>query len=252
MSGQDPASPGPGGRSPRDGPAGGADAAEALEPELGWCSKEVEEELPQLRLALLRMRLEEPGSVDGWPLSASSPPPVLRRLRELSNRFRGARAVGVRREAVPAAYRIFYRQIGLDPDLSRTPIEAAVLERMLRGGFLSGGFLEDVLLIALLDTGVPVWALDAGAVDGTLGVRVSQEGDRLGRASDGQMLPAGRLVLADGSATLGLLFGELARGARPQKRTRELTLFAVQVPGVPMLYVEEALWICRNSLERVG
>jgi DNA/RNA-binding domain of Phe-tRNA-synthetase-like protein len=241
---------------PSDGstPWPGAAGAEArgLEPDLGWCSKEVEEELPQLRLALLRVRLAQSGSVNGWSLSASSPPSVLGRLRDLSNRFRGARAVGVRREPVPAAYRIFYRQIGLDPDLSRTPIEAAVLERMLRGGFLSGGFLEDVLLIALLDTGVPVWALDTGAVDGTLGVRTSREGEPLGRARDAQTLPAGRLVLADGSAALGLLFGELARGALPGTRTQELTLFAVQVPGVPMLYVEEALWICRNSLEPAG
>jgi DNA/RNA-binding domain of Phe-tRNA-synthetase-like protein len=252
MSGRDPSSPRSGGSAPEGRPADGADAAAAVEPELGWCSKEVEEELPQLRLALLRVGLVEPGRVEGWPLSASSPPPVLRRLRELSNRFRGARAVGVRREPVPAAYRVFYRQIGLDPDLSRTPIEAAVLERMLRGGFLSGGFLEDVLLIALLDTGVPVWALDAGAVDGALGVRVSREGERLGRALDARTLPGGRLVLADGSAALGLLFGELARAACPRARTRELALFAVQVPGVPMLYVEEALWICRNSLERVG
>ncbi len=76
---------------------------------------------------------------------------------------KGARAVGVRREPVPSAYRVFYRQIGLDPEVARTPIEEAVLERMLRGGFLSEGLLQDVLLIALVDTGVPVWALDADA-----------------------------------------------------------------------------------------
>ena len=55
----------------------------------------------------------------------------------LSNRCRGARAVTLRREPVPAAYRVFFRHIGLDPDVVRTPIEAAVLERMLHGGFLS-------------------------------------------------------------------------------------------------------------------
>ena len=88
--------------------------------------------------------------------------------------------MSVRREPVPAAYRVFFRQIGLDPDVARTPIEAAVLERMLHGGFLSGGLLADVLLIALVDTGVPVWALDAEAVDGPLGIRASREGERLG------------------------------------------------------------------------
>jgi hypothetical protein len=29
-----------------------------------------------------------------------------------------------------------------------------------------------------------------------------------------------------------------------------LTLFAIQVAGVPSLYVEEALWTCREALER--
>ena len=53
-----------------------------------------------------------------------------------------------------------------------------MLERMLKGGFLSGGLLEDVLLIALVDTGVPVWALDAERVDGPLGIRASLEGER--------------------------------------------------------------------------
>jgi hypothetical protein len=231
-----------------------AEHAESAEPpalELGWCSEEVAEELPQLRLALATVRLPQAGGVNGWSLSASSPPSVMRRLRELSNRFRGARAVRVRRDPVPAAYRVFYRQIGLDPDLSRTPIEEAVLERMLRGGFLSGGFLEDVRLIALIDTGVPVWALDAQTVDGPLGVRVSRGGEPLGRSEEPRALPAGQLVLADASAAVGLLFGELARDCHPGARTRELTLFAVQVPGVPTLYVEESLWICRNCLERV-
>ena len=74
---------------------------------------------------------------------------------------------------MPSAYRVFFRHIGLDPDVQRTPVEAAVLERMLRGGFLSGGMLDDILLIALMDTGVPVWALDAAHVEGPLGIRPS-------------------------------------------------------------------------------
>lgn len=216
-----------------------------LEPRIGWRAREVEEELPQMRLVLAHARLARRGAA-----TRGSPRGVERRLESLSNRFRGARAVGVRREPVPSAYRVFYRQIGLDPEIARTPIEAAVLERMLHGGFLSGGLLQDVLLIALIDTGVPVWAIDAGAVDGELGVRLSREGEPLGRAADAWSLPAGRLVVADDSAALGLLFGELAGECVPRGRTRELALFAVQVAGVPMLYIEEALWTCRNGLER--
>ncbi len=211
----------------------------------GWRAPEVEDELPGLRLLI-----GEALHTREQPLTGSSPPQVRRRLAELSNRYRGARAVGIRREPVPAAYRVFYRHIGLEPDTERTPIEAAILERMLRGGFLTRCLLEDVLLLALVDTGVPVWALDAESVDGALGIRASLQGERLGRAAEAPVLPAGRLVVADSSTALAILFGEPAPGHVPQAGTRRVTLFAVQVAGVPDLFVEEALWTCRSALEQ--
>lgn len=216
----------------------------AFSPQRGWCAPEVAEELPGLRLLVAEARTGRRGS-----LTAASPPDILARLRELSNRMRGAAAVAVRSQPVPAAYRVFFRHIGLDPDVVHTPLEAAVLERMLRGGYLSAGLLADVLLIALLDTGVPVWALDAEAVDGSLGIRASAAGERLGRSHDAPALPAGRLVIADSSAPLAVLFGALAPGHQPAGATQRLTLFALQVEGVPELYVEEALWSCRAALE---
>jgi DNA/RNA-binding domain of Phe-tRNA-synthetase-like protein len=227
------------------GSPGAPEAPREREPRLGWCAQEVEEELPELRLISSRVQIQRPEAV-----TAASPRDVRARLRGLSNRFHGARAVGIRREPVPAAYRVFFRQIGLDPDIVRTPIEAAVRERMLRGGFIPGALLEDVLLIALLDTGIPVWALASTAVDGPLGIRSSVEGERLGRSSDAPPLPPGRLVIADAASPLASLFGEIAPGHRPQATTRELTLFAVAVAGVPGLYAEEALWTCQSALER--
>jgi DNA/RNA-binding domain of Phe-tRNA-synthetase-like protein len=223
----------------------GAAADGSVELTLGWRSSEVEQELPDLALVVAQAGVSHAGA-----LGANSPPGVIARLRELSDRFRGARAVSVRREPVPAAYRVFYRHIGLDPDVARTPLEEAALERMLHGGFLSGGLLEDVLLIALLDTGVPVWALDAGAVDGPLGIRPSGAGELLGRAPDAPSLPAGRLVIADRAAALAVLFGALAPGAAPARATTRLLLFALRVPGVPSLFVEEALWGARLLLEQ--
>ena len=212
-------------------------------PSPGWCAPDVQEELPGLRLMSAEVAVARRGA-----LTAGSPPDLLQRLRELSNVLRGATAVAIRRQPVPAAYRVFFRHIGLDPDLVRTPIEEAVLERMMRGGFLSGGLLEDVLLIALIDTGVPVWALDADAVEGPLGIRASSAGEQLGRAPGALPLPPGRLVVADAGGPLAVLFGELAQGHAPAARTRRLTLFAVQVAGVPELYVEEALWNCSAAL----
>jgi DNA/RNA-binding domain of Phe-tRNA-synthetase-like protein len=213
-------------------------------PTPGWCAREVEQELPGLRLLSSRVEVRRKGSLTG-----RSPGDVLERLREKSNRFRGANAVAVRREPVPSAYRVFFRHIGLDPDVVRTPIEAAVLERMMKGGFLSLNLIADILLIALLDTNVPVWALDADAVDGPLGIRASEPGERLGRDAEPPELPDGRLVVADASTPLAVLFGELAGGHVPGERTRSLVLFAVQVAGVPELYAEEALWSARAALE---
>jgi hypothetical protein len=210
----------------------------------GWRADEVVQELPGLRLLVGEALHRRP-----QPLTGGSPPEVRGRLRELSNRFRGARAVGIRREPVPAAYRVFFRQIGLDPDVVRTPIEAAVMERMLSGGFLTSNLLEDVLLVALLDTGVPVWALDSESLDGQLGIRASGEGEPLGRSRDAPPLPAGRLVVADSSAALAVLFGEIAPGHEPRGGCTGVTLFAVQVDGVPTLYAEESLWACRAALE---
>jgi DNA/RNA-binding domain of Phe-tRNA-synthetase-like protein len=217
------------------------------EPVRGWCEREVQQELPGLGLMCTTIELAPRGSLTG-----SSPPAVLARLRELSNRWRGARAVNVRQEPIPAAYRVFFRHIGLDPDVTRTPIEAVVLERMLEGGFLSEGLLADILTIGLIDTAVPVWALDADTVNGPLGIRVTRSGERLGRGREGPSLGGGRLVVADADSPLAILFGQLARDHEPSSRTRRLSLFAVQVAGVPALHAEETLWACRSALSDAG
>lgn len=220
--------------------------AEREHTKIGWCAPEVREELPHLRLASLCVRLA-PEAMPG----RASPPQIRERLGALSDRFNGAKAIAVRTEPVPAAYRVFFRQIGLDPEVARTPIEAAVLDRLIDGGFLSRGLLSDVLLLALVDTGVPVWALDERSLHGELGIRLSED-ETLGRGPGGVQVPSGRLVVADASAALALLFDEPVAAHRPTSRSGELTLYALQVPGVSWLAVEEALWICRSALEGGG
>jgi DNA/RNA-binding domain of Phe-tRNA-synthetase-like protein len=204
--------------------------------EEGWIEGDLAREFPDLRLA--------------WVTVAAGPrrtPPELReRLGMLADRFHGARALSIRREAVPAAYRVFFRHIGLDPDVHRTPIEAAAVARLLRGGFVSGGAIEDALVLALMETGVPVWALDAARVDGPLGLRVARSGERLG---DGDDLPTGRIVVADGAGPVAVLFGATAADRLPARDTERLALFAVGAPGVPALHFEEALHCCAGALE---
>jgi hypothetical protein len=218
----------------------GAPSAERFEPVRGWCEREVQAELPGLSLVHAPAILAHSGR--------SSPPALRRRLHALSNRWAGPDAINLRQRPVPAAYRVFFRHIGLDPDVAPTPIEEAMLVRMLQGGFISSNVLADALLVALVDTGVPVWALGADGVEGPLGIRATRAGEPFGRSSSAPLLPGGRLVVADSRAALAVLFGEIAPGHAARPVASELILFSLQVPGVPRLHVEEALWMAGSML----
>jgi DNA/RNA-binding domain of Phe-tRNA-synthetase-like protein len=192
---------------------------------------------------------EFPGLRLDWVSAAAhrcaSPPAVRRRLKSLSNRYRGANVVAMRTQPIPHAYRTFFRQIGLDPDATRIPSEEAAVTRLLHGEFRSSDLIDDALLIALVETGVPVWALDAELVDaGGLGIRTTLEGERLGVTDYGDFLRPGTLVVADAHSIHAVLFGEIAPGHRVGARSSRIVLFAVGVPGVPAIHVEEALWVC--------
>jgi DNA/RNA-binding domain of Phe-tRNA-synthetase-like protein len=213
-------------------------AAADTEPAPGWVADEVREEFPELRLQAVTLAARSGRSSQG----------VRERLRGLSDRFRGPQAVTMRQDPIPWAYRVFYRHIGLDPDAERTPVEAVAVERLLRGSFRSQNLLDDALTIALVETGVPVWALDADRVDGALGVRVAGPGERLGRDPAALPVVPGRLVVADESSPLAVLFGALAVGHGITRHTSRMTLFALQVAGVPSIHVEEALYTCVEVL----
>lgn len=197
------------------------------------------------------VRAEFPGLRLSWVTVTSgrraSPRSVKQRLRALANRYHGASVVTMRTQALPHAYRAFFRQTGLDPDVTRIPSEEVAVTRLLQGGLRSSGLPADGLMIALIETGVPVWALDADRVDAAgLGIRLSVAGEPFG--SQGYPLAAGRLVVADGHGVQGLLFGGLAPGHEVSRRTSRMALFAVGVDGVPDIHLEEALWLCHDAL----
>jgi DNA/RNA-binding domain of Phe-tRNA-synthetase-like protein len=173
-----------------------------------------------------------------------SPAPVRARLRGASDRFTGPKAVALRQQPIPWAYRVFFRHVGIDPDERRTPIEAIALERMRAGGFLSRNLVDDALLLATLETGVPVLAFDAAAVDGALGLRVTSGGETLGALP----LAGGRVVVADSSKPLAVLFGDTAEGCAVQWSSERMVLAAVRVKGVPEVSVEEALWVAAETV----
>ncbi len=205
----------------------------------GWIEAGLRTEFPGLRLDWV--------TVDGRITPSSRH--VQRHLAQLSNRYRGASVVAMRTQPIPHAYRSFFHQVGMDPDGSRIPSEEAAVARLLQGHFRSQNLLDDALLIALVETGVPVWALDADVLDpGGLGIRTTVAGDRLGSSEYAHHLAPGRLVVADARRVHAELFGELAPGHEVTARTSRIALFAVGVEGVPAIHIEEALWVCLETL----
>ena len=203
----------------------------------GWVARDLAAEFPELRLLHT--------AVEARP--ARSPDPVRRRLRNLADRYTGGKAVTLRQQPVPWAYRVFFRQVGIDPDEHRTPVEAIALERMRAGGFPSRNLLDDALLIATVETSVPLVALDDEKVEGPLGLRLSEPDERLG--GDGRPLSTRQVVIADAERSVGVLFADLAEGRGVHPHTRRMRIAAVQVKGVPDVSVEEALWIVAEVLQ---
>jgi DNA/RNA-binding domain of Phe-tRNA-synthetase-like protein len=198
-----------------------------------------------------RLKTEFPGLALAWISveirSRGTPHAVKHRLRQLSNRWHGAGVVAMRTQPIPHAYRTFFRHVGMDPDATRIPSEEAAVNRLLHGGFRSTGLLADALLIALVETGVPVWALRSELVEASgLGIRTTVEDDCLGR--EGPPLGPGRLVVADARHVHALLFGALAPGHEADVRAQHVTLFTIGVAGVPAIHLEEALWTAGEML----
>jgi DNA/RNA-binding domain of Phe-tRNA-synthetase-like protein len=196
-------------------------------------------EEPEVRRGLVAPELaaEHPGLWVAWTAVTASPartPPELRdRLRALADRMRGPQAIALRAHDVPHAYRVFFRHVGLDPDVVRTPVEEVVARRMADGGLHPRGLVEDALTIAVLETGVGVAAFDAERMVGAPALRLDDRG---------------AIVLADEAGPFAPLFGAPAERAAVTRHTRRVALVAVAVPNVADVFVEEALWTAWDIL----
>jgi DNA/RNA-binding domain of Phe-tRNA-synthetase-like protein len=199
---------------------------------------------------------EFPGLRLRWAVvegAAGRTPAALRaRLDDVNRRFRGAAAIALRTRPVPQAYRVFFRQVGLDPDTERTPVEAAAVARLVSGDFCTGDRIADALALAVIETGVPVLAFDEAALAGPIALRPARAGETLSAGEHAHDVPAGRLVLADDAGPVAVLFGRLSEAHVPRRGTARLRLVAVQVPGVPEVHVAEALWLASGALSEDG
>ena len=168
----------------------------------------------------------------------------------LASRITGGHVIHMRQDPVPWAYRVFWRQVGIDPDTDRTPVEQIALDRLKWGGLRSRNLLDDAITIATLETGVPVVAFDAAKVGEAIGLRLTGEREQLG--GSGRPLSSRQIVIADEDHTLAILSGEVAeeRGVTP--KTASMVLASIQVKGVPLISVEEALWTVVETLTEGG
>jgi DNA/RNA-binding domain of Phe-tRNA-synthetase-like protein len=201
----------------------------------GWVEPELAEEFPELSLVHARVDVG----------AGRSPREVKQRLRVLADRYTGGKVVHMRQDPVPWAYRVFSRQVGIDPDHDRTPVEAVALRRLKHGGLHSESLVDDALTIAIAETGVPLIALDADRVDGDLGLRLARAGEELAGV---RPLSARQLVVADRERPVALVLGEVGHDAGVTPDTERMVLCALGVKGVPRISLEEALWCAAETL----
>jgi DNA/RNA-binding domain of Phe-tRNA-synthetase-like protein len=208
-----------------------------VEPELadGWVEPELAEELPGLRLLL--------APVEARP--GKSNREVKERLRALADRYTGGKVIHMRQDPVPWAYRVFARQVGIDPDTDRTPVERIALDRLKHGGIRSESLLDDALTIAVAETGVPVIALDPDRLDGDPGLRLSRPGELL---AEGRPLSARQIVIADATRPVAVVLGDVSPEAGVTPQAERVLLCALGVGGVPRIALEEALWTAGETL----
>jgi DNA/RNA-binding domain of Phe-tRNA-synthetase-like protein len=201
----------------------------------GWVEPELAEEFPELCLVHARVDVG----------AGRSPREVKQRLRMLADRYTGGKVVHMRQDPVPWAYRVFSRQVGIDPDHDRTPVEAVAMRRLKHGGLHSESLLDDALTIAIAETGVPLIALDGDRVDGDLGLRLARADEELAGV---RPLSARQLVVADGDRPVALVLGEVGHDAGVTPETGRMVLCALGVKGVPRISLEEALWCAAETL----
>ena len=206
-----------------------------LEP--GWVEGDLAEELPGLGLWSTRVQAR----------SGRSPHSVRDRLRVMAGRITGGHVVHMRQDPVPWAYRVLWRKVGLDPDVDRPPAERIAVERLRAGTLESRNLLDDALVIATLETGVPVMAFDAGLVGAELGLRTTGRGENLG--SPGRALGSRQIVVADRDHVLATLDGDVAPDRGVTADTTAMVLTALAAKGVPLIAVEEALWTVAEMLQ---
>lgn len=206
----------------------------------GWVAAELAEELPGLAVYSL--------TVAARP--AKTPDPIREQMRVLAARITGAKVVQSRQDTVPWSYRVLWRRLGVDPDSDRTPVESLMVQRLEHGGLPSHGMPNDAVVVATLETGVPVVVVDAAKVSGAPGLRPALAGESLGGVEGA--LRVGEVVYADERGPLARLDGEVASDHAVGDDTTAMLVCALAAPAVAQIEIDEALWTAAELLRAAG
>ncbi len=206
----------------------------------GWVADELTSEFPALGVYWL--------TVDAR--AGKTAKAVRERMRMLAGRISGATVVQSRQDSVPWSYRVLWRRLGVDPDTDRTPVEELMVQRLEHGGLPSRGLPADAVVVATLETGVPIVVADAAKLSGSPGLRPAVTGETLGGVEG--MLRAGEIVYADEQAPLARLDGQLAADYAVDDDTTAMVVCALAAPAVSQIEIDEALWIAADLLETGG
>lgn len=196
-----------------------------VDAEDGWIDHTVAREFPALRLRY--------AVIDAGP--TVSPVELRQRLDDLSTRFRAHKAMELPTRPIPSAYRVFLRQVGLDPEAHPSPIEAVTRDRILRGNFPTTHRLADALTVATVESQIAISVLDAELLDLPLGIRAV-------RAEDSTELPVGTLVVADANGPAAELLGEPEPHCFVGANTTRTAVMALGVEGIADWMLDDALW----------
>jgi DNA/RNA-binding domain of Phe-tRNA-synthetase-like protein len=125
-----------------------------------------------------------------------------------------------------------------------------MVERLEHGGLPSRGMPTDAIVVATLETGVPIVVADAAKVAGDPGLRPAVDGETIGGLEGA--LRTGEVVYADEQAPLARLDGTVAADRAVGPDTTTMMVCALAAAAVSRIEIEEALWTACGMLEAAG
>ena len=207
------------------------------DPELeqGWVDAELAEEFPDL--ASVDARAWTRGSGRSAATSCASA------CACMASRITGGHVIHMRQDPVPWAYRVFWRQVGIDPDTDRTPVEQIALDRLQARAACEpepAGRRDHDRHAGDRRARDRVRRRAGGR--GELGLRAHRRRRAAGRIGPPAVEPPDR-DRRRATTRWRSLVRRGGRGARRHAdRPRAWCSRSIQVKGVPLISVEEALW----------